>query len=85
MQYTTEVKKIGGSCYLRLPPKVARDYKLKDEQEVELRESDKMIVITTEKPKIDQAGQEFLELMKEGAHLGGKTITREEIYETDRY
>jgi len=38
------------------------------------------------KPKIDKAGRELLAMMKKGGfNLGGKGVSREEIYETDRY
>ena len=82
MEYATEIKKIGGSCYLRIPPKVARHYNLKDKTEVGLRESDRMIVITTENPRLDKAARDFLNLRLD---LGGMKFSRKEIYETDRY
>jgi hypothetical protein len=34
------------------------------------------------KKKLDKAARDFLNLR---LNLGGKTVTREEIYETDRY
>jgi len=82
MEYESKVKKIGGSCYLRLPPKLVKNYKLNDKSEVHLRESDRMIVVETQKQKIDKAGRDFLNMR---FNLGGKGISREEIYETDRY
>ena len=82
MQYATEIKKIGGSCYLRIPPKVAKHYKLKDKSEVQLRESNRLIIIETENPRIDKAARAFLNL---NLNLGGMEFSREEIYETDRY
>jgi len=84
MEYETTVKHIGGSCYLRLPPKLVKNYKLKDGSEMRLREADRMIVADTNTTKIDKAGRELLDMMKKGLNLDYK-ITREEIYETDRY
>lgn len=82
MEYETKVKQIGGSSYLRLPPKLVKQYKLKDQSEVHLRESDRMFVVETENPRMDKYTKEFLDMRFK---LGGKTVTREEIYETDRY
>jgi antitoxin component of MazEF toxin-antitoxin module len=82
MEYTTNVKRIGGSAYLRLPPKLVRERGFKDKSEVLLRESDDMIIMDTNKTRIDKAGKKFLNM---SFNLGGKGVSREEIYETDRY
>lgn len=82
MEYTTNIKLIGGSAYLRLPPKLAKNYKFKDNTEVTLREADKMVIMDTSRSKLDKYARE---LLNTHYHLGGKGITREEIYETDRY
>lgn len=82
MEYDMDIRKIGGSFYLHLPPKLITHYKLKDRSEVRVRESDRMFVVQTEKPKIDKAGRDFLNLR---FNLGGKEFSRAEIYETDRY
>jgi len=85
MEYETKVKQIGGSSYLRLPPKLVKTYGLKDQSEVQVRESDRMFLVTVEKPKIDEAGLRLLKMMKKGCNLGGGNFSRQEIYETDRY
>jgi len=82
VEYTTTVKRIGGSAYLRLPPKLVRHYNFKDKSEVRLRESNSLIILDTNENKIDEHARNFLNLR---LHLGGKGISREEIYETDRY
>ncbi len=82
MEYTTNVKRIGGSSYLRLPPKLVRRYKFKDESEVRLRESNSLIIMDTNENKIDKYARRFL---SRRVNLGGETFSREELYETDRY
>lgn len=82
MEYITKVKRIGGSAYLRLPPKLVSKRGFKDCSEVLLRESDDLIIMDTNKTKIDKAGKKFLNMIFD---LGGKGVLREEIYETDRY
>jgi len=82
MEYVSEIKKIGGSAYLRLPPKLVKNYGFKDKSEVLLREADSMVVMDTSSPKLDKAARELLNMHFQ---LGGRGITRDEIYETDRY
>lgn len=82
VEYLSEVKRIGGSAYLRLPPKLVKNYGFKDKSEVRLREADRMVLIETSKPKLDKAARELLNMHFK---LGGRGITRAEIYETDRY
>lgn len=84
MEYTTRIKRIGGSAYLLLPPKLARNYGFKDNSEILLQESDRRIVMDTRTKKIDKAGGEILAAMKKGLDLDYR-ITREELYETDRH
>ena len=82
MEYATEVKKIGGSAYLRLPPSLVKNYNFKDKSEIILRESNSLIIMDTNGNEIDEHTRNFLNMR---FHLGGKGISREEIYETDRY
>jgi hypothetical protein len=63
---------------------MARECKFKDNAQVKLTKSDRIIVVDTENPKLDKAAKEILEVMKRGLDLD-YNITREEIYETDRY
>ena len=84
MEYLTSVKRIGGSTYLRLPPKLVKAYKFRDKSEVTLREADRMIVLDKSNDSLDSAALEILDMMKTGLDVDYK-ITREEIYETDRY
>jgi antitoxin component of MazEF toxin-antitoxin module len=82
MEYATKIKKIGGSNYLLLPPKLAQSHKFKSGNKITLRESGDVVVMENKKEYVDKAARDFLNMR---FRLGGKTITRGEIYETDRY
>ncbi len=82
MEYSTRVKSIGGSNYLLLPPKLVREHKLMGGAGITLRESGDIVVMENRIGNVDKAARDFLNLRFK---LGGKTVTREEIYETDRY
>jgi antitoxin component of MazEF toxin-antitoxin module len=82
MEYAAKVKSIGGSNYLLLPPKLARAHKLKSGTGVILRESGDMVIMENKNKNLDKAARDFLSMR---FNLGGMTVTRKEIYETDRY
>jgi len=82
MEYATKVKSIGGSNYLLLPPKLVRERKLGNGASITLRESGDLIMVENRHNKLDKATRDFLNMRFK---LGGKTVTREEIYATDRY
>jgi antitoxin component of MazEF toxin-antitoxin module len=82
MEYTTTIKLIGGSVYLRLPPKLVRQCKFRDKTEVTLREADRMIIMDANRPKLDKDARDLLNMHFK---LGVSDFPRKEIYETDRY
>ena len=82
MEYATKVKRIGGSNYLLLPPRLAREHKLGNGTNMILRESGDIVVMENRMKKLDKATRDFLNMRFK---LGGRTVTREEIYATDRY
>ncbi|MBN2518051.1 MAG: hypothetical protein JXB14_04355 [Candidatus Altiarchaeota archaeon] len=84
MEYLAKVKRIGGSSYLRLPPKLVRGQGLRDGFELTLRQSDGLIIMKSKKKKMDSGTLELIKSMEAGLDLDYK-ITRDEIYETDRY
>jgi hypothetical protein len=82
MEYSTKVKSIGGSSYLLLPPKLVREHKFKSGAGITLRESGDIVVMENRMKNLDKATRDFLNM---SFKLGGRTVTREEIYATDRY
>jgi antitoxin component of MazEF toxin-antitoxin module len=82
MEYVTSVKQIGGSAYLLLPPKFTRSHNLDSGRKMVLRESGDVIVMEKKRQQLDKVSRGFLNL---NLDLGGMEVTREEIYETDRY
>lgn len=84
MEYLAKVKRIGGSSYLRLPPKLVKSQGFKDGSELTLRQSDRLIIMESKKRKLDAGTLELMKAMEGGLDLDYK-ITREGVYETDRY
>ena len=83
-EYETRVKRIGGSSYLLLPPKLVRSQGFKDESEVHMKARGRTIIMESKHIHLDKPAQELTAAMKKGLDLDYK-MTREEIYETDRY
>jgi|GEM_PF-2102877 len=83
-EYETRVKRIGGSSYLLLPPELVRSQGFKDESEVHMKARGRTIFLESKKVHLDKPAKEIVDAMKKGLDLDYR-ITREEIYETDRY
>ncbi|MHA1144061.1 MAG: AbrB/MazE/SpoVT family DNA-binding domain-containing protein [Candidatus Helarchaeota archaeon] len=80
----SKIKKIGNSWYVKLPPKLHKNMDLHDNDEIFLNKLGNRIEIIFN--TVDELNRDALKDLNEGISLGTPIeITRDELYETNRY
>jgi len=80
----SKIKKIGNSWYIKIPPRLRKNFQFHDNEEIIVEQSGNKLEVQLITP--DNSNHDAIKDLEEGLSLGiPKRITREELYETDRY
>ena len=80
----SKIKKIGNSWYIKIPPNIHKNIKFQDNEEIYIDQFGNRLEIRLK--IVDEEFMEALLDLNEGISLGvPKKISREELYETNRY
>jgi len=80
----SKIKKIGNSWYIKIPPKFRKNFQVHDNQEISVEQSGNKLEVQLIPD--DNSNNDAITDLEKGVSLGiPKRITREELYETNRY